>query len=88
MHLKLDRVPEADAEATESVAMGERLFPKSHPKRAVALSTMALVRFQQKSVDEAKKLVAQAEEMVLKSEPPEGRNAKMVLEAKRVIEGK
>lgn len=67
--------------------MYERLFPDGHPRRARAMGTLALVLHRAETNDEAVNLIARAEVMVLKFEPPEGPNAKRVLDAKAEVRG-
>lgn len=83
--LELGELDAAEINASESSVMYERLFKDGHPRRAVALSTLALVLFRQGRAEEARTTIAQAEQMALRSEPPEGPSAKVVREAMKSI---
>ena len=66
-----------------SVALFERLYPNGHARRAVGLSTLALVFHKQGNSEEARAVLQRAEEMALAHEPPTGPLAQRILAVKQ-----
>jgi tetratricopeptide (TPR) repeat protein len=83
----LDKLDDADRDGGASVLMYERLFPTGHPRRAVAISTLAMVRFKQGKPDEARKLLTEAQAMLGKNKSPAGLQAQKIAEAELLILG-